>query len=259
MKKEKETFNSIIRLFEYRHDLRTVFDDFLTMSICAMGQNPGTMKSYDEDLYLETVAKYKSDQKLVKEFPRLYACVVNEMTERWNSGEGYDVLGEFYEQNLYRKSASQYFTPWPICMFMAKCVTETSLENKTEDRPLRILDPACGSGRMLLAAQMCNGRNHEFYGIDIDHTCIKMAAINLFLSGLFHSETLFGDALIAEDFRMSYRTSFLPFGLFRIQDKEQSPLWHMLKETWKKPLQTPKVEYDGVATKYPDGSQLQMF
>jgi SAM-dependent methyltransferase len=181
------------------------------------------------------------------------------MTERLDSGEGYDVLGEFYEQNLYCKSASQYFTPWPICMFMAKCVTETSLENKTEDRSLRILDPACGSGRMLLAAQNCNGQHHEFYGIDIDQTCIKMAAINLFLSGLFHSETLCGDALIPEDFRMSYRTSFLPFVLFRIQDKEQSPLWHMLKESWKKQVQIPKVEYDGVATKYPDGSQLQIF
>jgi hypothetical protein len=144
-------------------------------------------------------------------------------------------------------------------MFMAKCVTETALENKTEDRPLRILDPACGSGRMLLAAQKCNGRHHEFYGIDIDHTCIKMAAVNLFLSGLFHSETLCGDALMPKDFRMSYRTSFLPFGLFRIQDKEQSTLWHMLKETWKKQVQTPKVEYDGEATKYSDGSQLQMF
>jgi type I restriction-modification system DNA methylase subunit len=259
MKKEKETFNSIIRLFEHKHDVRTVFDDFLTMSICAMGQNPGTMKSYDEDLYLEIVAKYKKDEKLVKEFPHLYACLVTEMTNRWDSGEGYDVLGDFYEQNLYRRESGQFFTPWPICMFMSKCATETALENKTEDRPLRIIDPACGSGRMLLAAQKCNGQRHEYYGIDLDHTCIKMTALNLILSGLFHGEALCADALIPEDFRMSYRTSFLPFGLFRIQDKEQSPLWHMLKETWKKQVQTPKVEYDGVATKYPDGSQLQIF
>jgi type I restriction-modification system DNA methylase subunit len=259
MKKEKETFDSIIRLFEYKHDLRTVFDDFLTMSICAMGQNPQTGKSYDEDLYLETVAKYKKDEKLVKEFPHLYATLVTEMTARWDSGEGYDVLGEFYEQNLARRGASQFFTPWPICMFMSKCATEKAQENKNGDRLLRILDPACGSGRMLLAAQKCNGQQHEYYGIDIDHTCIKMTALNLFLSGLFHSEALCADALIPEDFRVSYKTSFLPLGLFRVKERENSSLWHMLKETWKKPVQAPKVEYDGVATKYPDGSQLQMF
>ncbi len=259
MKKEKQTFASLIKLFEYKYDLRTVFDDFLTMSICAMGQNPQTGKSFDEALYIETVAKYKQDEKLVKEFPHLYATLVTEMTERWDSGEGYDVLGEFYEQNLYRKGASQYFTPWPICLFMAKSITETALETKSGDRPLRILDPACGSGRMLLAAQKCNGQHHEFYGIDIDHTCVKITALNLFLSGLFHAEVLCGDALVPEDFRMSYRTSFLPFGLFRIQDKEQSPLWHMLKDSWEKQVQTPKVAYDGVAAKYPDGSQLQMF
>lgn len=261
MKKEKQTFASTIKLFEYRYDLRTVFDDFLTMSLCAMSQNPGTHKSYDEDLYLETVAKYKDD-KLVKEFPHLLACIIVEMEERWDSGEGFDVLGEFYEQNLCRKGASQFFTPWPICMFMAKSIiAETQKKNGSKmDTPIRVLDPSCGSGRMLLAYQKAYGEQHESYGIDIDHTCTKMTALNLFLSGLFHSEALCADALVPEDFRVSYKTSFLPFGVFRIQDKEQSILWHMLKNSWAKPeIQRPKKEYDGVATKYPDGSQLHMF
>jgi type I restriction-modification system DNA methylase subunit len=261
MKKEQQTFASTMKLFEYRFDLRTVFDDFLTMSLCAMGQNPHTKKSYDETLYLETVAKYKDD-KLRFEFPHLYAHVVTEMTERWDSSEGYDVLGEFYETNLYRKGASQYFTPWPICTFMAECTAEQvkdKIEGKTE-APLRILDPSCGSGRMLMASQKINGQHHEYYGVDIDHTCIKMTALNLILSGLFHGEALFADALIPEDFNMSYRTSFLPFGVFRIQDKENSPLWHMLKNSWDRPKpQTPKPEYDGVTSKYSDGAQLQIF
>lgn len=261
MKKEQQTFASTMKLFEYRFDLRTVFDDFLTMSLCAMGQNPQTMKSYDEALYLETVAKYKDD-KLRFEFPHLYAHVVTEMGERWDSSEGYDVLGEFYETNLYRKGASQYFTPWPICKFMAECTAEQvkeKIEGKTE-APLRILDPSCGSGRMLMASQKINGQQHEYYGVDIDHTCIKMTALNLIMSGLFHGEALCADALIPEDFSMSYRTSFIPFGIFRIQDKENSPLWHMLKNSWDRPKpQTPKPEYHGVTSKYSDGAQLQIF
>ncbi|CAM6002397.1 unnamed protein product [Sphagnum balticum] len=261
MKKEKETFASIIRLFEYRYDLRTVFDDFLIMSLCAMGMSPLTGKSYDEDLYLQTIAKYKDD-RLRFEFPRLYAHVITEMTDRWDSAEGYDVLGEFYEQNLYRKGASQYFTPWPICMFMAQATAEQAKE-KTEEKTnasLRILDPCCGSGRMLLASQKINGQHHEYYGVDIDHTCIKMTGLNLIMSGLFHSEALCADALIPEDFTMSYRTSFLPFGVFRIQEKEKSPLWNMLKSSWDSPEpKAPKPGYDGITSKYPDGSQLKIF
>src|ERR1019366_498793 len=230
MKNQTDTFDKKIRLFEYRYDLRTVFDDFLTMTCCAFSQNPATSKSHDEDLYLETIAKYKEDA-LRFEFPKLLACLTVEMTDRCDSDTGNDVLGEFYEQNLCRKGAAQFFTPWPICMFMAKCTAE-SLEEKSGDRPLRILDPSCGSGRMLLASNRVNGPTHEYYGVDIDETCVKMTALNLFLNGMFHSEALCADALLPEDFRVSYRTSFLPFGLFRIKEKEQSLLWHILKNSW---------------------------
>ena len=43
---------------------------FFTMALCAFSQNPNTGKSYDEDLYLETVAESKDDH-LRFEFPKL--------------------------------------------------------------------------------------------------------------------------------------------------------------------------------------------
>ncbi len=261
MTKSKQTFDTTIKQFEYKYDLRTVFDDFLTMSICAMGQNPRTGKSHDEELYLETVAKYKEDS-LVKKFPEMFAYVVSEMTERMESSEGYDVIGEFYERNLCRKSASQFFTPWPICVFMAQATADQAKEAKKDDpdRALRILDPTCGSGRMLLTSRKLNGVRHEYYGIDIDHTCVKMTALNLFLSGLFHSEALCADALLPKDFCVSYQSSLLPFGLFRVQEKEQSGLWHILRDTRERePPSEPKKEYGGETARYPDGSQLRMF
>lgn len=258
MKKEQQTFVSVIKQFEYHFDLHTVFDDFLTMSICTMGYNPQTRKSYDEELYIETIEKYK-DSELRFNFPKLYGLLVTEMTDRFDSGEGYDVLGEFYESNLARKGASQFFTPWPICMFMAKSTAEQVIQNNEETtRPLRIIDPACGSGRMLLASQKCNGSTHEYYGIDIDHTCVKMTALNMFLSGMFRSEALCANALVPEDFKVSYYTSFLPFGLFRVHDKEKSRLWHLLKNSWEI-KKDDRNDYDGTTTKYPDGSQLTIF
>jgi hypothetical protein len=216
-KEKPENFESLIRQFEYRYDLRTVFDDFLTLCLCAFSPNPLTGKSHDEDLYLQTIEKYKNDEKRHL-FPEMLAVLTLQMEDRVGSGMGTDLLGEFYEQNLYRKGASQYFTPWPICSFMAKITTDESII--ATHWPLRVLDPCCGSGRMLLASALENGPSQEYYGIDIDSTCVKMAAINLFLNGIFHAEVMCANALSPIDFRESYRISFLPFGVFRITEKK---------------------------------------
>jgi type I restriction-modification system DNA methylase subunit len=258
MKQETPTFATTIKQFEYRYDLRSVFNDFLTMALCAFSQNPDTGKSHDEDLYLETVAKYKDDN-LRFEFPKLLACLTNEMTDRIDSSEGNDVLGDFYEQNLCRKGASQYFTPWPICAFMAQSTCDAVPEER-KDSLLRIMDPTCGSGRMLLASARVCGPYQEYYGVDIDETCVKMTAMNFFLNGLFHSEVLCADALMPEDFRVSYKVSFFPFGVFRITEKEKSPLWHLLNNCWdrpqKKEMKEPPV-FDGKQVH--SGNQMTFF
>ena len=225
MTTKKETFAGAMHTFAYRYEPRSLFDDFLTMCICAVAHNPVTKKSPDEELYLQTVAKYANDKPCI-DFPKLFALLIQEMEDRVGSGQGNDVLGEYFEQHFCRKNSGQFFSPWPICQFMAKAVCGNALLQEAE-RPQRVIDPACGSGRMLLAGAQDMGPDHEFYGIDIDHTCVKMTALNLFLNGVFHSEVMWGDALLRDDFRMSYRISFLPFGIFRIQDKERSRLWHM--------------------------------
>jgi type I restriction-modification system DNA methylase subunit len=259
MKNQTETFEKKIQRFQFHYDTRTVFDDFLTMTLCAFSQNPAIGKSHDEDLYLETIAKYK-DNDLRFEFPKLLTCLTDEMTERIDSDTGNDVLGEFYEQNLQRNGLSQFFTPWPICTFMAKSTLEATSEDR-KDQPLRILEPACGSGRMLMAMLKVAGPYHEYYAIDLDQTCVKMTALNLFLSGLFRSETLCANALLPEDFRVSYRTSFLPFGIFRVKEKEQSRLWHLLKNSWNgsKEKEAKKEPPEFVGKQIEQGNQLTIF
>jgi 2-polyprenyl-3-methyl-5-hydroxy-6-metoxy-1,4-benzoquinol methylase len=57
-------------------------------------------------------------------------------------------------------------------------------------QPLTICDPCCGSGVMLLAAAevfdrwMLDWGLVQFYGMDIDRTCVMMAQINVMLYGL---------------------------------------------------------------------------
>lgn len=225
MNEKQKSFKKLLHEFSAIYDLRTVFDDFLTMTLCSFSQNPLTGKSHDEDLYMETIRKYKSDP-LRHHFPKALDSLVTEMEHQMGMCESPDILGVYYEQYLYSKRTSQYFTPWPVCMFMSSCLFPQTNEQR-EQSPLRILDPSCGSGRMLMAGAAVHSRRHEFYGIDIDHTCVKMTALNLFLSGVFHGEVMWADAVNPDSFYVSYRLSFLPFGIFRIKDKEQSRLWHM--------------------------------
>jgi len=57
-------------------------------------------------------------------------------------------------------------------------------------QPVTVCDPACGSGVMLLAAGSCcprwmlDANLIQFYGVDIDMTCVKMARINCMLYSL---------------------------------------------------------------------------
>ncbi|MBI1184778.1 N-6 DNA methylase [bacterium] len=258
MKSKKETFGSLLDSFGYRYNIREVFDDFLTLTLCAFAQNPQTRKSYYEDEYLATIQKYKHD-RTCDVFPKMLGALVCEMEDRVDSDTGNDLLGEYYEQHLYRKGASQYFTPWPVCMFIARTTSGTNPEGGQQKR---ILDPTCGSGRMLLAGSKSFGRQHRYYGIDIDHTCVKMAAITLFLNGVFGGEIMCANALDRNDFRVSYKLSFLPFGIFRIEEKEHSLLWDIYHNAMaKSPSSSPNVQLPSESgdASMDQGSQLTLF
>lgn len=227
----KQQFAEIILGISYRFPLHTVFDDFLTMAICACTQNVATGKSWYEDEYLETVEKYKSSE-LRYEFPKAFAALITEMEGRTGHSLGNDVLGDFFEQHISNGRNGQYFTPYPICHFMA-CV-QSDNETAQKEKPLLISDPACGSGRMLIASRNTLGMGNEFYGIDIDRICVKMAALNLFLNGVWPGEIMCANALFPFDFVISYRISFLPLGIFKIEKKEDSKLWRMHNASFQK-------------------------
>jgi hypothetical protein len=89
-----------------------------------------------------------------------------------------------------------------------------------------------------------------------------MTALNLFLNGVFEAEVMCADALSPNDFRMSYAISFMPLGIFRIEDREKSSLWHMHVNAFTKKEATPAKEIkwlpeDGRSVG--NGSQLQLF
>lgn len=258
MKKKQETFSGLIQEFQYHFDLPQVFDDFLTMSIASFGRNLETGLSYDEDLYMSLIPKYQ-DHKLVDHFPKMLGWMIVEMENRRNDSQGNDVLGDFYQEFLYKKGRSQYFTPWNACYMMAQMTFEANPDRTVGSPPQRILDPCCGSGRLLVASSKVHGIQHSFYGIDLDQVCVKMSALNMFLNGIFHGEVVWADALNPDDFKMSYKLSYFPFGIFRIKQREDSELWHINQNTFRKKQFTAGILPSEEVNKLAGGSQLQFF
>jgi hypothetical protein len=158
-----KTFNQLC----YGSDESKVFDDFLDICICCLsGQR------YEEE-YLSIIKKYSKEK--VDLLVTLFSQMVIIMD---NNGTGLtDCLGEFFQQRITKGQHGQFFTPPHVTDFMAQIVTDEETVRQT------IMDPACGSGRMLLSTAKVSRRNY-FFGADLDNRCSKMCAINLCLNGL---------------------------------------------------------------------------
>ena len=231
LKEFEKTFDCIARY----EDAGKVFDDFLTICLCCLSINPFTGKSVYEDEYMATIGKY--DKQLVREhFPKLFAELIIQMQKHVDASGGNDLLGEFFQIHISRGRNGQYLTPKSVTHFMAEIV---GLQGDTRKR-LNILDPACGSGRMLLAGAQVGGKHHNFYGIDISPVCVKISAINLFLNGI-QGEVMCANALNPNDFRFSYVIK--PYALLvrRIVNQEQSLLYQMHKQTFEKKEDPPQA------------------
>lgn len=256
------SFAEIMLSFTPRYELHRVFDDFLTMSIASCGRNPETGLSYDEDLYLETIAPYKDDP-LRFAFGTAFGQLVLEMTDRIidQDGRGWDVMGEFFEQYLItpvaQKKKGQIFTPWAICRFMAEITRRETAATEV----LHILDPACGSGRMHLAASRVFGVEHLYWAIDIDPVCVKMTALNYFLSGI-QGEVMCANALLPDDFMGSYLISLAPYPCIRrITDRQESFLWNRMQGLLRQDADTASKwnEFMTKSESKGNGSQLRFF
>jgi type I restriction-modification system DNA methylase subunit len=174
--------------------------------------------------------------------------VVSLLTELGECAEGFhDPLGELYMQELYKGHNGQYFTPEHICDLMAMLTIGNHENGKT------VLDPACGSGRMLLAAAKIN-RNQVFYGADVDAVCCKMAVANMLLQSLT-GEIAHMNSLTNEFFT-GYRIGTMLYNGYHhpwfreFSNPEESRIWL-------RPVQKNEQPFPGQATVFPTGNFQQ--
>ncbi len=183
------------------------FEDFLQMATAALA------RPRMEQEYLDTVKPYtdgKPGKRGCDSIAELFGKVVGAMEE--TRGETKDVLGDLFQGGITYGEKGQFLTPEPVARLMAQLQVSGTDEPGNDLSSKRVFDPACGSGRMLLA--VAESQPHwEFFGRDIDRRCVQMSAINLALRNLY-GYVFWGDSL-RDEIKLAYRTGFNGISVIR--------------------------------------------
>ena len=183
---EYKAFEDKFSALAYGQDDSKVFDDMLTFIIDLFSfDNPWKPNDH-----------YTKIENLRERFFGLFQEIVLLMKAQIrDDGDWYDPFGNLYETQIAshgrRASAGQFFTPQPIVDFMVAINGEG---RELTGKGLKFSDPACGSGRNLIAMHSKYPGNY-CCGEDIDRTCALMTVCNFILHGV-NGEVIWHDSLI---------------------------------------------------------------
>jgi hypothetical protein len=190
----------LIQSFSYGHHLHTVFSDFVEMSALAISNSVDRAQfEAREKRYLDIVGKYKREE--VEKFPQMLGLLVESFEQRLEvvnkavtdakviSGGLTDILGETYMMlSLGNDRAGQFFTPYRVSRMMSMMVMGDVGAEVERRGFIRMQEPACGAGGMVIAAAdsiLSAGHNYQqamhATCIDIDPCCVHMTYVQLSL------------------------------------------------------------------------------
>jgi len=150
----------------HQHFFKT-FDDWLALAVNAFLR--------DDPAYMEIMQRYgpRTTPMGEKDHPADHFARALGAWMQAMQTEAADYLGRVYEEQAVANSyAGQFFTPEPLVDMMATMTMPDDLPDTAI-----VNDPACGSGRMLIAGIKRN-RFATFVGVDTDLTCVHMTALN---------------------------------------------------------------------------------
>jgi type I restriction-modification system DNA methylase subunit len=165
-----------IKPSKHRHD---IFNDWLIIASASL-YAPWKKDQGVEEEYLETAKQYTADE--LQQLAQLLVITVNALEEK-----EHDFLGEVFTLGeLTNSRTGQFFTPFHVSCLMAEIAIGDNECQK--NRVIRICDPCCGAGGMLVAGisvMKKRGINYQqdvfFLGTDIDPRCARMTFIQLSL------------------------------------------------------------------------------
>lgn len=216
--RELKVFAKLFESLTHRHPEYELWNNFLEMIICSYA------RQQMEDRYLQIIKKYRKEE--VGVLVKMFAEIVRLYSERLQPGTFYDGLGAFYESVINTPSKAsrtgQFFTPETVCAMMASCM----LSEDSADKKLKINDPACGSGRMLLAAHAVAPGNY-YFAEDLDPMCCLLTSVNFLFHNMEGQVVCHNSIMPTEEtYRFGYEikrlSAALPIPVIRSIPREQS-------------------------------------
>lgn len=203
-----------------------VFHEWLDLTIYAL-------QSRDPE-YLEIMGRYNNKGAMGERPADYFANALGELMRQMQQNCT-DVLGQIFTDEITRGENGQFFTPDAVCELMAHINCPEVIQKE-----LWYHDPACGSGRTLIAMQK-RIPNGAYVGIDVDARCAKMTALNMLFRNakgiVYH-----GNALSLEIWR-AWEIKRTPFGgeIREVPESEMPRAQEMLKSTLQGNKQEPSI------------------
>lgn len=190
------TINDVIKLLDKgsykvgRHELLS--DVFQCGAIAISNKFDKRQAKKREETYLSIIKKYDKDtQQLITEiFAEISVLLLSQIDIGFD-----DYLGELYMLSETSNSkAGQFFTPYHVSKACAEaCIDEKTVNEYIEkDKIIKLNEPACGAGGMIIAAidilynryRLNYSRNLFVECSDIDQRCVHMTYLQLSLIGV---------------------------------------------------------------------------
>ena len=196
----------------HQHFFRT-FEDWLALAVNAFMR--------DDPAYMAIMGRYGPREAPMphlpggKDHPADHFARALGVWMRAMQAEPADYLGRVYEEAaVANQYAGQFFTPESVVEVMAAMTMPDALPDDAV-----VSDPACGSGRMLVAGIRRN-RLATFVGVDTDLTCVHMTALNCLVRNA-NTWIIHGNSLSLKAWG-GYHVRRSPFGgeLFRLTPED---------------------------------------
>jgi len=149
-----------------------VFRDWTELMLAALQD--------DDETYLDVLEEYDrgADRNHGSRNADLFAEAFGEL-QRAMQKTNLDALGAVYEAlELGQHDQGIHFTPHNVARAMAEMQVVCQSGESAPEPPVRIADPACGSGRLLILAARAHDEPVHCYAKDKNSVCARMAALN---------------------------------------------------------------------------------
>lgn len=175
--------NEFIKVFRGLLSARHAWDawsDWLVMASTCLRNSP--VMDHDDEAeaeYMRVSRKYSRDE--LDTAAHLLAITISALEVPQ------DFLGSvFHELELHNSAHGQFFTPYSICRMMA---SQMLSDGAPHDGVIRVHEPACGSGAMVIAVHEVATRQgwaeRAYYEMqDLDDRAFRMAYIQCSILGL---------------------------------------------------------------------------